>query len=115
MKRNPLKTLQNKADRLLQEKNRRENKYCEYCGNECQVGHHYFPKSTSSALRYDMNNIIPLCNGCHMRHHNGDPRVHAQITLIRGEKWYANLLRDKEKITKVSQSYYKEIIEKLNQ
>ncbi len=110
MKRNPLKTLQNQADRLIQEKGRRKYKNCEYCGGEMNCLHHFFPKSVSSALRYDWDNLIPICSGCHMQHHNGDPRIHAQIILKRGEKWYKNLLRDKEKITKPSQMYYQAII-----
>lgn len=96
----------NKADRALQEANRRLKPKCEFCGKDSQVGHHFFPKSTASALRYDMSNIVSLCNGCHFSHHNGNPQIHARIILQRGEQWYKDLLKRKSQIIKPSKSYY---------
>lgn len=110
---NPLKRLQNQADKLLQEKGRKKYKLCEICSSPMSCMHHFFPKSISSALRYDWDNLVPICVSHHFSHHNGDPRIHAYIIKKRGEKWYKELLRDKEKIIKVSQSYYKMIINKL--
>ncbi len=105
-----LRRLQRKCDKALQECNRDANDYCEYCGRECTVGHHFFAKSMASALRYDIKNIIPLCAGCHLRHHMGDPRIHATILIKRGDEWWKDLIRRKEAVTKVSQKYYKEIL-----
>ena len=110
---NSVKRLQKRADTLLQEINRILNKVCDYCGKECTVGHHYFPKSVSSVLRYDIKNIIPLCNGCHFAHHNGDPRIHANVIDKRGLFWHNALEKKKETYTKVNKDYYEKMILKL--
>ena len=57
-----------------------------------------------------MDNIISLCNGCHFSHHNGNPVIHANVVHKRGHIWYKDLLKNKEKIVKPSQTYYKQII-----
>lgn len=101
----------NKADKAMQEHYRAKNLACEYCGKPAQTMHHFFPKSRASALRYHEPNLIPICNGCHFAHHNGDPRIHAKIIEKRGMKWYKDLLKKKEEITKANQGYYKSIIE----
>lgn len=113
MKNPSIQYLRRKADKLAQQIFVANNPQCFICPKETSCGHHFFPKSTSTALRYDFDNWIPLCVGDHFRHHNGDPRIHAVIMKKRGEKWYKNLLKRKEQITKVSQKYYLEIINKL--
>lgn len=109
-----MKYWRNKCDRLLQEINRKINKRCEVCGKHTTVGHHFFPKSVSSALRYDWDNIIPLCNGCHFKHHNGNPTIHAVVIGKRGLFWYDNLEKKRHKIIKISISYYKKIYDELS-
>jgi|TARA_Y100000034_G_scaffold43202_1_gene52755 5-methylcytosine-specific restriction endonuclease McrA len=108
-----IKRLRNKADRLLQEKNRRENARCMVCDKECTVGHHFWPKSTSSRLRYEMDNIVPLCQGCHLRHHSGDPTIHAKVLEERGKDWYKKLDSIRREVTKQSIKYFEDVIEKL--
>jgi len=111
-----LSTLRNKADKALQEKGRELFKTCEVCGKPCQVMHHIFPKSVSSALRYVLDNIAHLCNACHMRHHlAGDPVI--QETIIRnhgGNKWFENLRIRSRQYQKVDRFYYMEAIERLS-
>jgi 5-methylcytosine-specific restriction endonuclease McrA len=75
--------------------------------------HHCFPKSSASALRYYRPNLIPICAGCHLRHHSGDPRPHAVVILKRGEQWYKDLLKQKTKIIKANNKYYLDIIEEI--
>ena len=87
----------NKADRLLQETVRKLSKRCLICGGELSCGHHFFPKSMSNYLRYNMENIIPICVGCHLRHHSGSPEIHATVLRIKGQDWYDNLEREKNK------------------
>lgn len=95
--------LRAKADRAMQDINRQENSHCEYCGSPNMiVGHHYFPTSQSSNLRYDFLNIIILCRGCHNQHHNGsNPEIHHFIDAKRGDPWFDDLQsrksRDKER------------------
>jgi 5-methylcytosine-specific restriction endonuclease McrA len=108
-----IKTLRNKADKLLQEWGRRTYNVCECCGMPMSCLHHWFPKSSASALRYYKQNLIPICARCHLRHHNGDPRPHAVVLLKRGEKWYKDLLKEKTKIIKANLGYYTRIIEEI--
>jgi len=101
-------TLRRKADRLMQQ---RPKPPCENCGKPGTVFHHFFPKSVSANLRYNDSNLICLCQGCHLRHHCGDPTIHATILRKRGQKWYDELMKEKVKIIKVNKEYYKKIIE----
>lgn len=92
--------LKRKADRLLQELVRSLYQYCEVCGKEMNCGHHYFPKSMADILRYDLENIIPLCNGCHVQHHAGNPDIHSKVLELRGKEWEDNLRIKKERAKK---------------
>lgn len=107
--------LQKKADRLLQEKGREKYSKCEVCGGKMSCLHHFFPKSTASALRYDWDNLVAICQSCHFRHHNGDPRPHATVMLKRGEQWYKRLLKKKSILIKTNKKYYETIIKCLNE
>lgn len=41
---------------------------CEVCGaTEYVQGHHAFPFKGFSILRYDVDNYVPLCRGCHSK------------------------------------------------
>lgn len=84
------------------------------CGKPQQVMHHFFPKSVSSFLRYSWDNLIPLCNGCHMRlHQSGDPSYEQRIIDTKGKKWYDKLYKVKREYVKVNVAYYKDVWEKL--
>ena len=80
-----------KADKLLQEVGRKTYSKCEVCGEPMSCLHHYYPKSTSTYLRYDWKNLIPLCQNHHFAHHNGNPDIHNAINLNRGEDWLDDL------------------------
>ena len=101
-----------KADRLMQEWGHRTYKQCMVCGRELSCLHHYYPKSKSSVLRYDEDNLIPICNGCHLQHHTGNPNIHNTVNKIKGEKWLKRLTQKKETHIKINIGYYKKIIEK---
>lgn len=101
-----------KADRLLQEWGRRTYKDCMVCGKQMSCLHHYYPKSSASALRYNEDNLIPICQGCHFRHHNGDPSIHNTINEIKGKEWLKRLQKAKLEFHKTNIGYYKSIIEK---
>ena len=103
--------LQKKCDKKIQEQGRLKYDRCEVCNNPMSCLHHFFPKSISAVLRYDWMNLIFICNGCHMRHHQaGDPRIHATIIRRRGQKWYNQLLKKKEKTIKTNVKYYEDIL-----
>jgi 5-methylcytosine-specific restriction endonuclease McrA len=103
-------SLRKKADRLLQELGRLTYTQCLACRKPMSCLHHYYPKSMSSALRYNMNNCIPICAGCHIRHHSGDPSIHNIINTKMGEDWLKSLKKDKDKIIKTNREYYNGII-----
>ena len=86
MPRNKIKTLRNKADKLYQELGREMYKNC-FCGKPYSCLHHHQPKSRSSALRYDIKNGVPTCQGCHFAHHNGDPDISFKYKLFMENKW----------------------------
>jgi len=100
-----------KADRLMQENGRRKHKKCIVCSGKYSCLHHYYPKSTSARLRYDEDNLIPICMGCHFRHHNGDPSIHNKVNTVKGEEWLKRLTKKKEGYLKTNIGYYKSIIE----
>jgi len=112
-KKQKLSTLRNKCDRALQEAVRQVYDSCLVCGGELSCGHHYWPKSMSNTLRYDWENIIPLCAGCHLQHHSGNPDIHEQVLRIKGQKWMNDLKGKRLKITKVSKGYYQKVLENL--
>ena len=111
----PLQKLRDEADKTLQEVNKKLFPLCEVCGKPNQVGHHFFPKSTSSRLRYEMDNIAHICHGCHCRHHQaGDPRIHETIKRNRGgQKWFDKLEKMSQEYQKVDKYFYMEAIRKL--
>jgi len=110
-----LSTLRNKADKKLQEVGRNVYDKCMICGGEYSCLHHFFPKGRSTTLRYCWENCIPICHGCHLRHHTGDPRIHAEVIKIKGQDWYDDLeYRHNNIITKPSKTFYTETLEKLS-
>lgn len=118
-KRNPIKTLKSKCDRALQEVFMQDEPYCENkdCSKLAVCAHHFYTKGCSSALRYDWDNLVAVCGGCHTRHHKAsDPKLHATVMLKRGEDWYKKItLKKNTVIIKESQGYYKEVYENICQ
>jgi len=89
---------------------------CEVCGKQSTQVHHFFPKGMYGFLRYDLDNGISMCNGCHFAHHHkGDPTIHQTVINKRGRKWYEQLLeKSKEQPTSyMTIGWYKENIERL--
>lgn len=109
--------LQRKADKLYQEIGRKLNNKCLICSGEYSCLHHYFPKSTCSALRYNLDNGIPICSKCHCRiHSSDDPTINNRIRDIKGEEWLREL-EDIKKNTfvKTNIKYYEAIINELRE
>lgn len=110
----PIPKLQKECDNLLQKKGRAVFKKCEVCGKKMNCLHHFFPKSVSARLRYEWDNMIPICNSCHFVHHTQfNPHIHATVLKKRGFDWYDKLHRlSKKKITK-NRDYYNNILEQI--
>lgn len=65
---------------------------CEVCGNKAVQCHHYYYKSNYGHLRYDEDNGISLCMGCHFVLHHQDPkRIEDKIKEKRGKNWEQRL------------------------
>jgi len=105
-----------KCDKKIQEIGRLTYDKCEVCGGEYSCQHHFFPKSQSTHLRYNWKNLISVCQKCHFAHHNGDPTVHATVIFNRGEDWYEELKRERNKhlYTKAGYKYFENMFNNLD-
>jgi hypothetical protein len=108
-----LSTLRNKTDALLTPLCKKNHPNCESCGQPTQVGHHWIEKSRSSFLRYDMRNLIALCNSCHAKIHNrfgnsvvGGLDVAEIIINKRGRAWKELMDAEHKIYQKVDRDYY---------
>jgi len=73
-KKTPKQRLEKKLDRLWQSIVCPPDTPCELCGRLPACGHHIVLKSRCKALRWVIENGIPLCPHCHYLVHNVDPR-----------------------------------------
>ena len=65
---------------------------CEVCGARAIQVHHFYYKGSYGHLRYDLDNGISICQGCHFVLHNQDPKkIEERIIEKRGQKWLNNL------------------------
>lgn len=107
--------LKRELDKLIQDITRSTYTECLVCSNKRIVGHHFYQKSQSLFLRYDLRNIVPLCVICHSRHHlAGDPYIHKTILLRKGMKWADSLERDRRIIFKDTISNLLEVKSRLS-
>ena len=107
-----LKQLQSKADKALQTKGRKEFSKCEICGEPIHCLHHFFTTASSARLRYEWENMIPVCRSCHFSHHQKfDPHINVTILRVRGFDWYDNLVEIKKESIKTNRVYYNNILE----
>lgn len=91
---------QKKCDKLLSPIIIKLYPRCLLCGGQTQVAHHHVHKSKSLILRYHIPNLIPLCNGCHLKLHYNESYWASKIVEIRGMKWFRDLDRLKNQIIK---------------
>lgn len=108
-----IKTVRNKCDALLTPIVKKMYPRCESCGKPTEVGHHWIEKSRSSNLRYNLENIIPLCTVCHTKIHNrfgssvvGSVDVAQAIINKRGEEWKKRMDVEGKKIIKTDIHFY---------
>ena len=111
---NPKARLRRKADKLWFERLLKPR--CEICNKPSKQVHHFFSKSAFGHLRYDLDNGISLCNGCHFKLHHQNPTIVQDIIEKRGMEWYNNLKKQAHnppKDYKITIGWYKEEIAKL--
>jgi hypothetical protein len=112
MKKSPKRRLQLKADAAMQKYYKTIYKKCIVCSKPMVCMHHYVTKGRSNSLRYDEKNLIPICAGCHLKHHTGDPAIHNKINDIKGKAWRDDLEKRRSDYVKTNMEYYRLIIEK---
>jgi len=87
---------------------------CLACGKPSGPPHHFIKKSRSNYLRFNISNGVPLCCGCHMKLHQGEPEINQSIIAKRGKLWYNKIIRMKNTPVKVNLGWYQEQIDDLN-
>lgn len=119
-RKNPsLKTARNKADSLLTPLIKQIHPRCLLCpfagrNNPTQVAHHHVHKSSSTRLRYEVPNLIPLCNQCHLMLHQNESFWASKIVQLRGIEWFNEIERMKYETVKADVYYYLAAIERLS-
>jgi|SRR3990167_6303452 len=108
--------LQKECDTLIQTLGKAKMPRCEACGVPSQVIHHWIEKSRSSNLRYNWENLIPLCNPCHSKIHNifgnsivGGLNIAEVIINKRGREWKERMDIEGRKRIKVDRQHYETI------
>ncbi len=107
-------TIRNKADALLTPLIKKLWPICILCHATTQVAHHHVHKSKSTRLRYDLDNLIPLCNGCHFKLHQNESYWAGKIIEIKGMPWFKRLDRVQNEIVKADRFYYQAAYDRLS-
>lgn len=101
-----VKTMRNKCDALLTPIIKKMYPHCIFTGQETQVAHHAIKKSTSSALRYYLPNLIPLTHQAHLRLHSDEILWTGRLIEKKGLEWWQDLMEKKEVFTKCDVHHY---------
>lgn len=121
-----ISTMRNKCDKLLTPIIKILYPLCllhgsETCAYHTQVAHHHVHKSKSNRLRYELTNLIPLCNSCHLMLHNNESFWASKVVYYRGLEWFEEIERMKNETVKTDVHWYienynrlKEIYDKLS-
>lgn len=105
------KTVRNKCDNLLTPIIKEKYPNCllrgaQSCAGVTQVAHHHVHKSSSSHLRYDIENLIPLCGACHVMLHNDESYWGAKVAQIKGTEWFDYISAEKHISVKTDVHFY---------
>ena len=116
-----IKTLRNKADSKLTPIIKAMYPKCLLCphqnpprNNPTEVAHHHVHKSKSSALRYEVDNLVNLCHQCHLALHNNESYWASVIVRLRGIQWFEMLEEKKNVIIKADRFWYESHIIRLD-
>lgn len=108
-----IKTMRNKCDKLLTPIIKERYPNCLLCGKYTEVAHHFCHKSKSTRLRYELSNLINLCNSCHYKLHQNESYWASRIVEIKGLKWFQEIDKIKNEIVKSDVHYFISQYEKL--
>lgn len=106
-----IKTVRNKCDAQLTPIVKAKYPKClllgtEKCTGRTAVAHHHIHKSKSSRLRYEMDNLINLCNHCHLRLHCNESYWASKIVEIKGIEWFRKIDKIKDEYVKTDVHFY---------
>ncbi|MDD5068887.1 MAG: HNH endonuclease signature motif containing protein [Candidatus Pacebacteria bacterium] len=101
-----LKSARDRADSLLTPLIALLSPHCLLCGRNTEVAHHHVHKSKSTRLRYDLDNLIPLCGSCHFKLHQNESFWAGKIIEIKGLEWFQKLDRTGQEIVKADVHYF---------
>ena len=105
--------LKKQADRALQDFFRKIKTKCEICKNPYQVAHHFIKKSQSNYLRYDIKNLIFICQSCHSKFHSfSDALMTVWVYRLRGAKWMKYIEKHRHLLKKDNREELMKIIRK---
>jgi len=92
---------------------------CEVCDKPAIQVHHFWYKGSYAHLRFDIDNGISLCVGCHFVLHHQDPKkITDQIVEKKGILWYNELKKKALGRSKVSFQtifYYENVLKELKE
>lgn len=101
-----LSTIRNKCDATLSPIIRKLYPHCLLCGRGTEVAHHHIHKSKSTRLRYELSNLIPLCNSCHYKLHQNESYWASKVIEVKGIKWFQEIDKLKNEIIKVDVHFF---------
>lgn len=112
------KTVRNKCDKMLTPIIRAQHPYCflrasENCAGFTQVAHHHVLKSKCTRLRYELDNLIPLCTSCHCMLHAHETYWSSKIVEMKGLDWWKKLDAVRHETVKADVHFYLDHYERL--
>lgn len=101
-----LSTVRTKCDNLLTPIIKKLYPRCLFCGKATEVAHHHVHKSKSTRLRYELDNLVNLCNSCHLTLHMNESYWASKVVESRGLEWFRKLEKMKNEIVKADIHFY---------
>jgi 5-methylcytosine-specific restriction endonuclease McrA len=101
-----ISTMRNKCDNLLTPIIKLTHPHCLLCGAPTEVAHHHVHKSSSNRLRYEIINLINLCNSCHCALHNNESYYASKVVMQKGLAWFEEIERLKRQTVKPDVHWY---------
>lgn len=108
-----LSTVRNKCDALLTPIVIKFNPKCLLCGKNTEVAHHHIHKSKSTRLRYELANLVNLCQHCHLRLHCNESYWASKIVDYKGIEWFRDIDKKKDELVKADVHFYIANLERL--
>ena len=110
------KPLINKADKLFSAFIRKRDGHCVKCGKSGLLHCHHIISRSAKSVRWDEDNAIALCPGCHRNWAHANPLGVAEFMRIRlGQERYWGLIVRANTPIPLTVAHYEEVIEQLKQ